>query len=363
MRKIIHIDMDAFFASIEQRDRPELRGLPVIVGGSPERRGVVSTCSYEARAFGVHSAMPMRTAIRLCPEATVLEPDIRKYSRVSAQIREIFFGITPLVEPVSIDEAYLDVTENSLGEPSATRVGRHLQREIYRITGLTASAGVSYNKFLAKVASDQKKPAGLTVIRPEDATAFLDTLPVGKFHGIGRVTAARLESMNVKTGHSLRELDLSVLSSMFGKVGVFYYQIVRGIDDRPVEPETERKSVGRETTLAEDCSDLRRIRILVRLLSRKVGHILERKGLAGRTVTLKVRYENFDTVTRSLSGDHSLSDGAVIGELAIQLLQKTEAGKRPVRLLGVTVSNFPSEEEQKRAVQLEFDFTQSGRNF
>ena len=200
MRKIIHIDMDAFFASIEQRDRPGLRGLPVIVGGSAERRGVVSTCSYEARAFGVHSAMPMRTAQRLCPQAVYLEVDMKKYRNESARIREIFYSVTDLVEPVSIDEAYLDVTENKRSESSATRLARAVQREIFLKTGLTASAGVSYNKFLAKIASDLKKPAGLTVIPPERAMEFLDSLPVGKFHGIGKVSAAKLTGMNIRTG-------------------------------------------------------------------------------------------------------------------------------------------------------------------
>ena len=245
MRKIIHIDMDAFFASIEQRDRPGLRGLPVIVGGSAERRGVVSTCSYEARAFGVHSAMPMRTAQRLCPQAVYLEVDMKKYRNESARIREIFYSVTDLVEPVSIDEAYLDVTENKRSESSATRLARAVQREIFLKTGLTASAGVSYNKFLAKIASDLKKPAGLTVIPPERAMEFLDSLPVGKFHGIGKVSAAKLTGMNIRTGRDLRQLDAATLSALFGKTGLFYYNIVRGIDNRPVEVEDEPKSIGR----------------------------------------------------------------------------------------------------------------------
>ena len=273
-RKIIHIDMDAFFASIEQRDRPELRGRPVIVGGLPEHRGVVSTCSYEARAFGVHSAMPTRTAFRLCPEAVLLHPDIKKYKRISAVIRGIFHDFTDLVEPVSIDEAYLDVTVNKRGERSATRIAREIQREIFQKTRLTASAGVSCNKFLAKVASDLHKPAGLTVIRPEEAESFLDAMPVEKFHGIGRATAARLLAMNVRTGHDLRQLDRSTLAAHFGKVGEFYYRIVRGIDDRPVETGDEPKSVGKEITLSEDSTDRRQLRIMVRTLSYKVARLL-----------------------------------------------------------------------------------------
>ena len=356
MRKIVHIDMDAFFASVEQRDRPELRGLPVIVGGSPEKRGVVSTCSYEARAFGVHSAMPMRTALRLCPQAVCLDVDMKKYRRESARIREIFHAATDLVEPVSIDEAYLDMTENKYGETSATRLARRIQREIFQQTGLTASAGVSYNKFLAKVASGLKKPAGLTVITPEQAPAFLDALPVGKFHGIGKVSAARLTGMNIRTGRDLRQLDAATLSSLFGKTGLFYYSIVRGIDDRPVETEDEPKSVGHEITLAEDCTDVRKLRIMLRQLARRVARRLQAKNLAGRTVTIKVRYEDFETVTRSLSFHTPVCDGAEIGEIAIGLAAKTEFMTRPVRLLGVTVGNFTGPETEPPFEQLLLPF-------
>ena len=352
MRKIVHIDMDAFFASIEQRDRPELRGLPVIVGGSPEKRGVVSTCSYEARTFGVHSAMPMRTALRLCPQAVCLDVDMKKYRRESARIREIFHAATDLVEPVSIDEAYLDVTENKYGETSATRLARRIQREIFQQTGLTASAGVSYNKFLAKVASDLKKPAGLSVITPEEAQAFLDALPVGKFHGIGKVSAARLTGMNIRTGRDLRQLDAATLSSLFGKTGLYYYSIVRGIDDRPVETEDEPKSVGHEITLAEDCTDVRKLRIILRQLARRVARRLQAQNLAGRTVTIKVRYEDFETVTRSLSFHAPVCDGAEIGEIAINLAAKTELASRPIRLLGVTVGNFTGPETEPPFEQL-----------
>ena len=352
MRKIIHIDMDAFFASIEQRDRPELRGKPVIVGGSAERRGVVSTCSYEARAFGVHSAMPMKTARRLCPQAAYLDVDMKKYRRESAKIREVFHRFTELVEPVSIDEAYLDVTGNKAGEPSATKLARAIQREIYLVTGLTASAGVSYNKFLAKIASDLRKPAGLTVITPEKALEFLDALPVGKFHGIGKVSAAKLTGMNIRTGRDLRQLDAATLSILFGKTGLFYYNIVRGIDNRPVETEDEPKSVGHEITLAEDCTDIRALRIMLRQLAHRVARRLLAKNLAGKTVTIKVRYENFETVTRSLSLHVPVCAGAEIGEIAIGLAAKTELAARPVRLLGVTVGNFSGPEAEPGFEQL-----------
>ncbi len=356
VRKIIHVDMDAFFASIEQRDRPELRGKPVIVGGSAERRGVVSTCSYEARAFGVHSAMPTARALRLCPQGIFLDVDMRKYQTVSAEIRAIFHEYTDLVEPMSIDEAFLDVTENRRGFTSATRLARELLREIFRRTGLTASAGVSCNKFLAKVASGLRKPAGLSVIPPEQVESFLEALPIEKFYGIGRVTASRLRRMNIRTGRDLKQLDLAILTANFGKSGAFYYQIVRGIDDRPVEITDERKSVGRETTFAEDVSDPRRLRIVLRSLARKVASRLIRHHLAGRTVTLKVRYDDFQTVTRAASFHHFLNNGEAIGEIAVGLLARTEVARRPVRLIGVTVSNFPTEEELSRPVQLEFDF-------
>lgn len=355
-RKIIHIDMDAFFASVEQHDKPELRGKPVIVGGSVERRGVVSTCSYEARAFGVHSAMPMARALRLCPKGVFIEGNMKRYREVSKQIHAIFHEFTAQVEPLSIDEAFLDVTTNTRNNSSATVLAREIQREIYNRTGLTASAGVSYNKFLAKVASGLKKPAGLTVITPDRALEFLEALPIEQFYGIGKVTAGKLRNMNIRTGRDLKALNLDMLTAHFGKAGLFYFHIVRGIDDRPVEIDEDRKSVGRENTYATDLTDQRQIRIHIRALARKVARILQRNKLAGKTVTLKVRYENFQTVTRSASFHHPLDNGEAIGEVAVQLLAKTETKHRPVRLLGVTVSNFPTEEELARPIQLEFNF-------
>ncbi len=355
-RKIIHIDMDAFFAAVEQRDRPELRGRPVIVGGSPEHRGVVSTCSYEARPYGVHSAMPTRSALRLCPNAILLTPDLRKYRAVSEEIRAVFYRYTDLVEAVSIDEAYLDVTECKIPAESATQTARMIQRDIFEATGLTASAGVSYNKFLAKIASDMRKPAGLTVIRPDQAESFLSTLPVEKFHGIGKVTSSKLLSMNIKFGRDLRKLDAGMLISLFGKVGYFYYKIVRGVDERPVETDEDPKSIGHEITMPEDCTNHRQLRIILRALSRKVSRRLVSGGLPGRTVTVKVRYGDFRTVTRSESFNHPILEGGEIGRIAIQLAEKAGLYENPIRLLGVTVSNFFTEEEQNRPVQLEFDF-------
>ena len=348
--------MDAFFASIEQRDRPELRGRPVIVGGSAEERGVVSTASYEARKFGVHSAMPTARAHRLCPQGIFLPCDFDRYRETARVIRAIFHRYTALVEPVSIDEAYLDVTENTLNEPSATRLAAVIQREILNETGLTASAGVSYNKFLAKVASDLRKPAGLSVITPEEAEAFLEKLPIEKFHGIGKATAARFHAMNIRTGKDLKALDLATITANFGKFGAFYYHIVRGIDDRPVEVTDERKSVGRENTFAHDISDIRRIRRELRELAARVALNLQRLRLAGRTVTLKVRYHDFRTVTRSGSAPKPVCRSDQIAAVASALLERTEAGQLPVRLLGISVSNFPPPEDRYRPEQLEFDF-------
>ena len=356
MRKIIHIDMDAFFASIEQRDRPELRGLPVIVGGSAAERGVVSTASYEARKFGVHSAMPTARALRLCPQGVFLPCDFERYRATARVIRAIFHRYTALVEPVSIDEAYLDVTENSLHEPSATRLAAAIQREILHETGLTASAGVSYNKFLAKVASDLRKPAGLSVITPEEAEAFLEALPIEKFHGIGKATAGKLHGMNIRTGRDLKALDLATITAHFGKFGIFYYHIVRGIDERPVEVTDERKSVGRENTFPHDISDIRRIRRELRELAARVAHNLQKLQLAGRTVTLKVRYHDFRTVTRSTGTAAPVNRSSAIAATALELLARTEADRTPVRLLGISVSTFPAPEDRYRPEQLEFDF-------
>ena len=334
-KTILHVDMDAFFASIEQRDRPELKNKPVIVGGSPERRGVVSTCSYEARKYGIHSAMPSKSALRLCPHAILIRPNHRKYSAVSRQIREIFHEVTDLVEPVSIDEAYLDITFSKVDLASGREIAEYIRSRIRERTGLTCSAGVAGNKFLAKTASDFQKPNGLTVITPEEADFFLERLPIRKFHGIGSVTADRLESINVRTGADLKKLDLETLQILFGKVGIFYYHIVRGIDDRKVESAGDPKSISREITLLQDCSDPRQLRILVRTLARKTARRAAAQGWAGFNITLKIKYADFQTVTRTVTLSHPTSDGEIIGAHAVELLKKTSAGVRPVRLAGV----------------------------
>ncbi len=354
IRKIIHIDMDAFFASIEIRDNPALRGKPVIVGGDPGKRGVVSTCSYEARKFGVHSAMPAGQAKKLCPQGIFLPVNMEKYAAVSAQIQKIFYDYTDLVEPVSVDEAFLDVTENKQHCRSATLLAAEIRERIHRETGLTASAGVSFNMFLAKVASDINKPDGLTVITPDKANDFLEKLPIGKFYGVGKVTAGKMKALGINNGLDLKNFDQAELIRNFGKSGLYYYNIVRGFDDREVETDVPRKSLGRETTLQIDISDIPEIIKILEDLSREVESLLKEEGLAGRTVSLKLRYENFQTVTRSLTLPCLINEYDFIRNTAISLLKKTEAGRRKVRLLGVTVSGFP--EQESGPVQLEFQF-------
>ena len=339
-RKIIHIDMDAFFASVEQLDHPEYRGKPLIVGGTPEQRGVVSTASYEARKFGIHSAMPAKTARRLCPNGIFVEGNMRRYREVSHTIRGIFREVTDVIEPLSIDEAFLDVTINKLNEPSATRLAMFLQQKILQTTGLTASAGVSFNKFLAKIASDWRKPAGLTVITPA-REEFIFQLKIEKFYGVGEATARQFHKLNVKTGKDLYALPLETLVRCFGKMGIFYYNIVRGIDLRPVEPRESRKSLGREITLAQDLADIVALRKLLHQLAVKVSALLAKEKLSGRTITLKVRYEDFSTISRSMTVPESIAQASMLEKVGLMLLERTEAGKRKVRLMGLSVSGFP----------------------
>lgn len=352
-REIIHIDMDAFFASVEQLLRPELRGKPLAVGGHPKRRGVVSTCSYEARKFGIHSGMPSRTALSLCPALEMIEPDFRKYSRISHRIMRLLGEYTPLVETVSIDEAYLDVTGRA--PEGAPGLAEEIRRRIREATGLTASAGVSYNKFLAKLASDFRKPDGLTVITPENAQEFIDALPIDKFHGIGEVTAAKLRRMNVRTGAELRRLPRETLRAAFGRTGDYYYYCVRGIDDRPVEEHGDPKSLSREVTLYEDCLDLRRIRVMVRILSRKVARRAKEHGFDAKSVTLKLKYADFRSVSRTAALPGSELVGETLGEAAVGLLSRTEAGSTPVRLIGVGLGGLVPLSDGG-GEQLEFDF-------
>jgi DNA polymerase-4 len=348
--------MDAFYAAVEQRDNPRLRGKAVIVGGLPGTRSVVSTASYEARKFGVHSAMPINQAKKLCPHGIFLPVRMDVYGLESERVRKIFHEYTDLVEPLSIDEAYLDVTRNKKNIPSATWVAREIQKRIYSVTRLTASAGVSFNLFLAKVASGIKKPAGLTVITPKDADAFIDKLKIEEFYGIGKVTAEKFHQMGIKNGNDLKKLFLPDLVNAFGKSGIYYYNIVRGIDGRMVTPGAPRKSLGRETTLQHDIEDIKEILDILRKLSVEVERLLKEENLSGRTVTLKLKYDDFTSITRQRSQNSYINSREIIFKTASELLNKTEAGKRKVRLIGVTVSGFPEILEDSGPVQLTFPF-------
>lgn len=353
IRKIIHIDMDAFYASVEQRDHPEYRGKPVIVGGSPQSRGVVATCSYEARKYGVHSAMPTSQAYRLCPDGIYIPPRFEVYKEVSQQIRHIFERFTDLIEPLSLDEAYLDVTENKVNNPSATLIAREIQKLVHLETGLTCSAGVAYNKFLAKMASGYKKPAGITVITPDKAIEFIYTLPIGKFYGVGSATEKKMIELGITTGEDLAKFTEHDLVHHFGKSGHYYYKIARGIDDRQVNPDRVRKSVGAENTYATDISDIDVMHQKLREVAETVERRLKRIHTSGRTVTLKVRYSNFEIATRSITLHADVYDAHILFEHAIHLLSSTEVAVRPVRLLGISVSNLSLGREEPQQLSLE----------
>jgi DNA polymerase-4 len=338
-RRILHLDMDAFYASVEQRDRPELRGRPVAVGGSPTSRGVVAAASYEARAHGVRSAMPMSRAVRLCADLAVLPPDFAKYRAVSSQVFAIYREVTPLVEPLSLDEAYLDVTENAWGEPLGMEVAKRLKAAIREATQLTASAGVAPNKFLAKIASGWRKPDGLTVVAPERIESFLLQLPVDALWGVGPVTAKRLRERGIHMLVDVRTADPELLRGVVGSMADSLKQLAMGEDDRRVEPNREPKSSSSETTYPDDLLDLGRIGDEIAGMARDNALWLARKGLVARTVSIKVRYDDFTTITRSHS-DRATSDPDVIVRRAVALLEKTDAGRRPVRLLGAGLANL-----------------------
>ncbi len=356
LRKIIHIDMDAFYASIEQRDNKNLKGKPVIVGGNPHSRGVVATCSYEARKYGIHSAMPSSVAYKRCPYAHFVLPRFDVYHKVSKQIRDIFYRYTDLVEPLSLDEAYLDVTNNKKGIKYATQVAKLIKADILRETGLTSSAGVSYNKFLAKLASDYNKPNGLKVVTPEDKQEFLDVLPINKFHGIGKVTERKLRNLGVNNGYDLRQLSINKLESIFKNRGYLFYQLARGIDDREVEPYRERKSVGTETTLSNSLDiDDEEILDIVSDICEDVSNRLKYSNKVGKTITLKVKYDDFTKITRSITLEHPIYEGNDIRTNVYNLIKNLEKCKGKIRLLGVTVSNlFESEYEFKNITIFEY---------
>jgi DNA polymerase-4 len=353
-RKIIHIDMDAFYASVEQRDNPELRGKPVAVGGSRER-GVVATASYEARRFGVHSAMASVTARRKCPDLIVVPPRFDVYKAISQQIREIFAEYTPLIEPLSLDEAYLDVTENWKGIPYAIQVAQEIRAKIREETGLTASAGVSYNKFLAKMASEQRKPDGLFVITPAMGPAFVETLPVGKFHGIGPAIAAKMNQLGIFTGLDLKAQTPGFLQERFGKAGTYYHSIARGIDYRSVRPDRVRKSLGAENTFPRDLTGFEEMKTDLQPILDKVWRHCEQTGMRGRTITLKVKYADFEQITRSRSLTGEVESRSVLEQISLELLSALFPIRKGVRLLGVTLSALNTDRETELR-QLSLDF-------
>ena len=351
VRKIIHVDMDAFYASVEQRDNPELRGKPVAVGGSAAR-GVVAAASYEARIYGIRSAMPSVTAKRRCPELIFVKPRFEVYRAVSARIREVFAEHTDLIEPLSLDEAYLDVTENKQGIPFATEVAEIIRRRITEVTGLNASAGISYCKFLAKLASDLNKPNGQAVITPSRGPQFVAELPVKKFHGVGPATAEKMERLGILTGADLRDKSPEFLRAHFGKSGGWYYHISRGIDHRPVEPHRERKSVGAEDTFSEDIFDVEPARREIDTLASKVWRSCEAKALTGRTVTLKVKYADFQQITRSRTVERGVRGAGELSAIANALLEPLFPVAKGVRLLGVTLSSLAADKGDDAARQL-----------
>jgi DNA polymerase IV len=357
VRKIIHVDMDAFYASVEQRDNPSLRGRPVAVGGDPTQRGVVAAASYEARKFGVRSAIPMSRAVRLCPSLVIVRPDFQKYRSVSQQVFAIFKEVTPLVEGLSLDEAYLDVTRNSYNEALGVNVARRIKERIKELTGLTASAGVAPNKFLAKIASGWKKPDGLTVVPPERIETFLQGLPVDALWGVGPVTAARLREKGIEKLTDVRARSVDELTAIVGMHAEWLLDLAHGRDERPVEPNRPAKSAGSEETYATDLHSIDEVRKEIDRLARGVAGWLGRKGKTARTVTIKVRYSDFTTITRSHSTPGGTSDADAIATRALNLLDKTEAGRRPIRLLGVSVHNFEAadiESEDHAELRLPF---------
>ncbi|WP_100610350.1 DNA polymerase IV [Confluentibacter lentus] len=359
IRKIIHIDMDAFFASVEQMDNPELKGKPIAVGGGG-KRGVVSAASYEARKFGVKSAMAGNLAAKLCPELIFVRPHFERYAEISKRIRKIFYDYTDLVEPLSLDEAYLDVTENKKGNPSATLIAKEIRERIYKEIGLTASAGISINKFIAKVASDYNKPNGQKTVTPEDVIPFLEQLDIRKFYGVGKVTAEKMYQLGIFTGKDLKLKTIDYLDTHFGKSGRYYYYVVRGIHNSEVKPNRIRKSLAAERTFGENLSS--EIFMLEKLdhIANEVSNRLSKSKVSGKTITLKIKYSDFTLQTRSKTLPYFISDKSIILETAKDLLFQ-EKLNNSVRLLGISLSNLNTEtikapESKSISVQLKFEF-------
>ncbi|MFA5983812.1 MAG: DNA polymerase IV [Methylococcaceae bacterium] len=339
IRKIIHIDMDAFFAAVEQRDFPQYRNKPLIVGGAPNSRGVVATCSYEARQYGIHSAMPAAQAYRLCPQAIFVKPRFEAYQDASNSIRAVLSRYTDLIEPLSLDEAYLDVSQCELHQGSATLIAKAIKADIKNKTLLTASAGISYNKFLSKIASDLDKPDGLYLITPEQGSQFVEQLPIAKFHGVGKATAQKMQALGINNGNDLKNMSLAFLQLHFGKSGLYYYQIARGIDHRPVNPHRIRQSIGVETTFQQDIKAKQEVlqhlvALFQQALSKLTGHQL------AHTLTVKIKYHDFVQITRSRTYPYALDKRVDAKLLLLELLKNTEVGERNIRLLGITLSSL-----------------------
>jgi len=355
IRKIIHVDMDAFYASVEQRDNPELKGKPVAVGGS-RSRGVVAAASYEARKYGVRSAMPSVTAFRRCPDITFVKPRFEVYKAVSHIIRNIFFEYTDLVEPLSLDEAYLDVTNNKLGLPSATHIAQEIRKKIFEATDLTCSAGISINKFLAKTASDINKPDGMKLIKPDEAIAFIETLKVKDFFGVGKVTADKMKRMGIHTGLDLKNKTLGFLTKNFGKSGPYYYNICRGVDNRPVNPNRIRKSISIENTYDNDLIDPDEIEVELQSLSVSLEKRLTNHGILGKTVNIKIKYSDFEQVTRSKTSALWLGKSQDYEPLWKGIMLDKQLMNKPIRLLGLGLSNLNTEEKDDQGLQLTLEF-------
>ncbi|NAW52259.1 DNA polymerase IV [Elizabethkingia argentiflava] len=352
LRKIIHVDMDAFYASVEQRDNPQLQGKPIAVGG--EHRGVVAAASYEAREYGVRSAMPSKTAQQKCPNLIFIKPRFSRYKEISSEIREIFFQYTDLVEPLSLDEAYLDVTENKKGIESANQIAMEIREKIFQKTGLTASAGISINKFLAKIASDINKPNGQKTIHPQQVISFLENLPIEKFYGIGKVTANKMKSLNIYKGGDLKQKSLEELTSLFGKVGDHYYHVVRGIHRSEVKSHRIAKSVAVEETFGQDLDEESQVYIKLDELTEELCRRLQKTDVKGRTLTLKIKYQDFTLHTRSKTESYYLDTSARISQLSRHLWHSRPFDK-PIRLLGLSLSHL-NIQEKKMEMQLKIPF-------
>ena len=351
-RKIIHVDMDMYYAAVELLERPDLRDQPVVVGGSPKSRSVVTTANYVARKYGIRSAMSCAEAFRRCPECVFIKPDFPKYHKYSQMIRSVFHHYTDLVEPLSLDEAYLDVTENKVGEPSATRIATNIKKDIFERTGLTASAGVAPNMFVAKIASDYKKPDGLTVVPPEKVLDFIRPLPVRRIPGIGPVSDAHMAKLGIRTVADLAEKPVEWLAEHFGSFGQYLWEIAQGMDDREVTPVWERKSLGEEETFDYDLIDVKEIEAYLKNCADSVFASLNEEGKQARTVTLKIKYHDFRTITRRRTMEDFLTGAEEVFEIARDLLRRTDAGRVKIRLAGIALSTFSKKQQSVAPEQL-----------